>query len=82
MKFGFILNLLGYNHFFTLILMVFFYFFKSTEVCVFLIKSSNKLFPFQNGPSAIFHGRSLISDQFVDDANQNKQLVLNYQNYV
>jgi hypothetical protein len=32
------------------------------------------LLPFQNGPSAIFHGRSLISDQFVDDANENKQI--------
>ncbi len=39
-----------------------------------LIQSSNKLLPFQNGPSAIFHGRSLISDQFVDEANKNKQI--------
>ena len=42
-------------------------------MCVFLINSSSMLLPFQNGPSAIFHGRSLISDQFVDDAHQSKQ---------
>jgi hypothetical protein len=38
-----------------------------------LIQSSNKLLPFQNGPSAIFGGRCFICDQFVDDANKNKQ---------
>jgi hypothetical protein len=71
MKFRFVFNMLHENQFFTLILMVFFFFFKSFKVCVFLIQSSNKRLPFQNGVSAIFDGRCLISDQFVDDAHQN-----------
>jgi hypothetical protein len=41
--------------------------------CIFLIQISNKRLPFQNGVSAIFDGRCLISDQFVDDAHQNHQ---------
>ena len=42
-------------------------------MCVFLFLSSNKRLPFQNWVSAIFDGRCLISDQFVDDAHQNHQ---------
>ena len=52
---------------------IFYFFFKSIEVCVFLVQSSNKRLPFQNGVSAIFDGRCLICDEFVDDAHQNHQ---------
>ncbi len=45
-------------------------------MCVFLIQSSNKRLPFQNGVSAIIDGRCLISDQFVDDAHQNHRFLI------